>query len=386
MIYGLFIVKGINNIMIKKYPFYLRTTVILFGLMLFVYCLYVLREIFVPLAFALLLAMLLNPVVNFLEKRRLSKAMSISITLLLTIIVTIALAYLLYLQMTSFSDQLPTFEKKLAEFGSTIQQKAKDDYGISMQKQAQYISEAKASLKPLLANFMGSAAGVLSMIVLLPVYAFLFLFYKTLLITFFYEIFAEENAQEVSVIMSQTKGAVQSYMVGLLLEALVVAILNSAALFILGVKYAVLIGILGALLNILPYIGGIIAILLPILMATVTKDGFQTQLWIIVAYSVIQFVDNHFLVPYIVSSKVKINALISIVIVLMGGALWGVSGMFLSIPFIGVLKIIFDRIPEMKPWGRLLGTEVPTHPKGEFARIGKKLAPARLKAKKKPSQ
>jgi predicted PurR-regulated permease PerM len=74
----------------------------------------------------------------------------------------------------------------------------------------------------------------------------------------------------------------------------------------------------------------------------------------------IQFIDNHFLVPYIVASKVKINALVSIVIVLMGGALWGISGMFLSIPFIGVLKIIFDRIPEMKPWGMLIGTEVPT--------------------------
>lgn len=359
--------------MIKKYPFYMRTTIVLFGLILFVYCLYVLREIFVPLAFALLLSMLLNPLVNLLEKWRFPKVLAISAVLLIAIAAAAGIAWLLYLQVNSFSDQLPAFEKKLVEFGRMLQDKAKNDYGISMQKQAQYITEAKAGLKPLLAGLMGSAAGVLSMILLLPVYVFLLLYYKTLLTTFLYDIFTEENASEVGAIMSQTRGAVQSYMVGLLLEALVVAILNSAALFILGVDYAILLGVLGALLNILPYIGGIIAILLPILIATVTKDGFQTQLWIIVAYLVIQFIDNHFLVPYIVSSKVKINALISIVIVLMGGVLWGISGMFLSIPFIGVLKIIFDRIPEMKPWGRLLGTEVPTHPRGELGRIGRKI-------------
>jgi len=145
-----------------------------------------------------------------------------------------------------------------------------------------------------------------------------------------------------------------------LLEALIVATLDTTALLIIGVPYAVLLGVIGALLNILPFIGGILAVLFPILVAMATIDGMSTPLWIVISYMAIQFIDNHFLVPYIVASKVKINALISIVIVLMGGALWGIAGMFLSIPFIGVLKIIFDRIPEMKAWGMLLGTEVPT--------------------------
>jgi predicted PurR-regulated permease PerM len=144
------------------------------------------------------------------------------------------------------------------------------------------------------------------------------------------------------------------------LEALIVATLNTIALLLIGVPYAVLLGVLGALLNILPFIGGILAVLLPILIATITIDGFQAQFWVIISYMFIQFIDNHFLVPYIVASKVRINALVSIVIVLLGGALWGISGMFLSIPFIGVMKIIFDRLPEMKPWGMLLGMEIPT--------------------------
>jgi predicted PurR-regulated permease PerM len=368
--------------MIKKYPFYVRVTVTLLGLVIFVYCLFVLREIFVPLAFALLLAVLLNPLVNLLQKRRFPKVLAIATVLLAAMIAVTAIVYLLYLQIGSFSDQLPEFGRKLNDLGNMLQQKAKTGFGISLQKQAQYISEAEAGLKPVVASFMGSAAGVLTMVLLLPVYAFLFLFYKPLLTTFFYEIFSEENASEVGVILSQTKGAVQSYMVGLLLEALIVAILNTIALFALGVEYAILLGILGALLNILPFVGGILSVFLPILMATLTKDGLHTQVWIVFAYLLIQFIDNHFLVPYIVSSKVKVNALISIVIVLMGGMLWGISGMFLSILFTGVLKIIFDRIPEMKPWGRLLGTEVPIRPRGQFGRLAKKLNPGKLRTKK----
>ncbi|MEO8820179.1 MAG: AI-2E family transporter, partial [Ginsengibacter sp.] len=160
--------------------------------------------------------------------------------------------------------------------------------------------------------------------------------------------------------------AIQSYMVGLLIEAIIIAILNSAALFILGVQYALLLGIIGALLNVLPYIGGIIAIILPILIATVTKDGYSAQIGIIIAYSIIQFIDNHILVPRIVSSQVKINALVTLIIVLLGGSIWGISGMFLSVPFIAVLKIIFDRVDGLKPWGKLLGSEVPVLHKGQI--------------------
>jgi AI-2 transport protein TqsA len=197
------------------------------------------------------------------------------------------------------------------------------------------------------------------------------LFYKTLIINFFHEIFAEENAAKVSEVLGETKAAIQSYMVGLLLEALVVAVLNSVALLLLGVEYAILLGVIGALLNMLPYIGGIIAIALPMIISAVTEDGFTTPLLVVAAYTLIQFIDNNFLVPFLVSSRVKINAFFSVVVVLLGGALWGVAGMFLSIPFVAILKIIFDRLPEMKPWGKLFGDEVPTRHKGKSGCAGK---------------
>lgn len=292
--------------------------------------------------------------------------LAIVLALTIAFIVILAIGYFLSFQIAGFTSELPTLKKKLVELFVQLQHELQNHFGIDVNKQNQALNEAKASMKPLVGQTIGTVAGTLGMIFLLPVYSFLFLYYKTLLLNFLYEIFAEENSKEVNVVLTQTKGAIQSYMFGLLLEAIVVAIMNAVALLLIGVPYAILLGVIGAILNVLPYIGGIIAIALPVIIATITKDGYQAQLLIIVAYSIIQFIDNHFLVPYIVSSKVKINALISIVIVLMGGALWGISGMFLSIPFIGVLKIIFDRIPELKPWGKLLGDEVPTRHKGQL--------------------
>jgi predicted PurR-regulated permease PerM len=342
--------------MLKKYPFYIRATVILFGLILCSYALSNLRDILIPFSFALFLAILINPLVNRLTAWKAPRVPAIAIALLGAIVVIAAVWYFLATQIMHFTSQLPAFEKKTTELVSKLQQDLARK--IPIDKQNQYISEAKAGIKPLVGQTLGTVLGSLTTAFLLPIYTFLLLYYKTLMLNFLYEIFAEENEAEVRTVLQRVRGAIQSYMYGLLLEGLIVATMNTIALMILGVQYAVLLGVLGAILNVLPFIGGVLAALLPMVVATITKDGMHTQVWIAISYIVIQFIDNHFLIPYIVSSKVKINALISILAVLLGGAVWGLSGMFLAIPFIGILKIIFDRIPEMQPWGRLLGSEV----------------------------
>ena len=358
--------------MIKKYPFYFKSTVILFGLILFAYAIFNLKSILVPMSFAILLAVLLNPLVNLFQKWHLPKVIAITIAILLALILIVGVIYFITMELANFSTQLPLLKMKFAELLTKFQQELSEEFNIPIIKQQQYIAEAQSGIKPFIASTVGTVMGTFAMIFLLPVYTFLFLYYKILILNFLYESFSETNSNEVSTVLKQTKGAIQSYMFGLLLEALIVATLNSIALLLLGVDYAILLGLLGAILNILPFIGGIIAILLPLIIATITKDGFNVQIGITIAYLVIQFIDNHFLVPYIVSSKVKINALISIIIVLLGNAVWGVPGMFLSIPFIGILKIIFDRLPELKPWGKLLGDEIPVRHKGQIWNVNRK--------------
>ena len=351
---------------VKEYPFYLKSTVIMFGLILLVYIFSQLADVFVPIAYSLFIAILLNPVCNWLEIKKVPKVLAIAITLFLASVAIAGLFYFLSTQIIQFGDSLPVLKQKFAAISVDAKDWVATTFGYSVQKQNQLIKEAMDNSHSLLGSTLGSVIGVFGLILIVPVYVFLVLYYKTLLLNFFYEVFSEENSRRVADVLHETKAAIQSYIIGLLIEMMIVATLNSLALILLGVKYGILIGVIGAILNLVPYLGGIIAITLPVLMATVTKDGYTTQLGVIVAYLVIQFIDNNILVPRIVSSKVQINALMSIIVVLLGNMLWGLSGMFLSIPFIAVLKIIFDRIDGLKPWGKLLGDTVPTRHKGEI--------------------
>ncbi|MFC4263371.1 AI-2E family transporter [Ferruginibacter yonginensis] len=350
----------------QQYPFYFKSTIILFGISLVCYALFVLSDILAPIAFSLVIAILLNPMVTKLQKRGVNKIVAISLAIGLAFLIVAGIIYFITNQIVNFGDNLPQLKLKFNENLANVQQWLNTHLNITIAKQQKLANEALNSSQALLGRTVGGALGILSLIFLIPIYVFLLLYYKTLIINFFHEVFAEENSAKVSEVLGATKAAIQSYMVGLLLEALVVAVLNSVALMIIGLDYAILIGVIGALLNMLPYIGGIIAIALPVILASVTKDGYSTQLAVVISYIVIQFVDNNFLVPFLVSSRVKINAFFSVLVVLLGGALWGISGMFLSIPFVAILKIIFDRLPEMKPWGKLLGDEVPTRHKGEI--------------------
>ena len=185
------------------------------------------------------------------------------------------------------------------------------------------------------------------------------LFYQPLLLDFIHKLFRTENQSQVTVIVTQTKTVVQRYLVGLLIEAVIIATLNSVGLLILGIDYAILIGILGALLNVIPYIGGLVAVAMPMMIALVTKSSPIFALYVMAVYYFIQLIDNNYIVPKIVASKVRVNALVSIIVVLAGGALWGVPGMFLSIPLTAIIKVICDNIESLKPFGFLLGDTMP---------------------------
>lgn len=347
----------------KSYPFYIKATVVLLGLTLFIFILSILSDVMIPFAMSGLIAILLNPLVTRLQ-RRMPKVLAICCAMLLTLIVLFLIFFFLSRQIAQFGDSIPQLEQKFTLILQNIRDWVQTNFGVSIKRQIEMVRNAVSGGQHFLASTLGTILGMLGVVLLIPIYVFLLLYYKPLMLDFLFQVFKEQNSLRVAEILSETKSAVQSYMVGLMLETAIVCTLNSVALLIIGVPNAIVIGVIGGILNILPYIGGIIAIALPVLMATVVSEGFSMQIAVILSYLVIQFIDNNILVPRIVSSKVQINALVSILVVLLGGSLWGISGMFLSIPFTAVVKIIFDRIDELKPWGKLLGNEVPTEHAG----------------------
>jgi len=350
-----------NNIQIKEtrsYPFYIKATVTLLGLILVGFILRILSPVLVPFAFACLIAILLNPLSSRLQKH-LPRGIAIAVSLLISIILVGGLLYFLSTQILSFSEALPALKAKSQMIALHAEYWINHQFGITIRKQLEMLNNVLQGSESYVGETLNNVLDGISVLVLIPIYVFFLLFYKPLILDFLFQVFSEKHSMRVAEILGETKTAIQSYIMGLLIEMIIVSTMNSVALLALGVRSAILIGVIGGILNVIPYLGGIVAIALPILMVTVTKDGYSTQLAIVGAYMVIQLIDNNILVPKIVSSKVQINALFSILIVLSGGLMWGYSGMFLSIPFVAILKIIFDRIDGLKPWGHLLGTKIP---------------------------
>ncbi len=195
------------------------------------------------------------------------------------------------------------------------------------------------------------------LLILMPIYTFLLLFYRDHIRRFLYAVFKQEHRPGVQNVILKTKLMIRSYMVGLLIEMGIVAAGNSIGLMLLGIKYAIFFGVMAAVLNLIPYIGMFTATLFTVLVTLTTTDNTSDIIWIIVIFYSIHIVDVNFLMPRIVASRLRINALISILGVVIGGTLTGVSGLFLSIPAIAFFKIICDEVDELRPWGMLMGDE-----------------------------
>jgi predicted PurR-regulated permease PerM len=347
-----------------KFPFYARVTIFLIGLFALLTMLYIAQGIIVPVIFAIIIAILLQPVVNFFVRKRINRVVAIIITLLLAFLAIAAFGAFLFSQASRFSDSWPIMVDKFSVILNQAITWASGYFDISPEKINVWITQTKDEL----INFSGAAigqtlvsiGGFLVVLFLIPVYVFMILFYQPIILDFIRRVFAENHQSQVSEIVRKIKTVIQRYLVGLVIEFVLVATLNSTALLILGIEYAILIGIIGALLNVIPYIGGLIAVALPMMIAIATKTSAWYALYVLAAYYFIQLVDNNYIVPKIVASKVKINALFSIIVVLAGNALWGIPGMFLSIPLLAIVKLIFDHIEPLKPWGFLLGDTMPS--------------------------
>ncbi len=345
-------------------PYYLKYSQIILGLVATFFVLYIAQDIILPLVYSFILAILINPIVNYLTSKKVNRVVAIFIGLLITIFIMFGLMYFIGSQASLFSDAFPQLKIKFNILIEDLITWISQNFNISKYKINLWLlnleKEGLGSSTSVLGQTINTIGGIFVYVLLIPVYVFMILYYKPLLLEFINRIFTKERHTTVLDVLEQSKSLIQNYLLGLLIEASLVATLNSIGLMIIGIDYAILLGVIGALLNIIPYIGGIIAISLPMILALATKSP-SAALTVLVVYLIVQFIDNNIIVPKIVASKVKINALMSIIVVIIGGAIWGFSGMFLSIPLTAIIKVIFDRINHLKPFGYLLGDEMPTN-------------------------
>ncbi|MES2286482.1 MAG: AI-2E family transporter [Bacteroidota bacterium] len=350
-----------------NFPLYAKLAFILLSLSLIIAIFYLGQSILVPLVLALLFAILLRPVEVFLNKKfKFPRAIAALTSVILAIIIMTAIIAFISWQVSDITDDWVKIKHNFSIHYERLQHWIRQRYNVSYNKQQSYINQvAQGTLNgesELIGNTLNSFTGTLLNMVLIPIYTFLMLLYRELFIQFLSKIVHKKNEHTLAEILTQVKTVVQRYIVGLLIEMGIVGILTSVGLMILGVQYAVLLGAITAILNLVPYIGILAAGIISIVATLGNSTDVSLMLGIIITNVVVQLIDNNVVAPNIVGNNVRINALATMVGVIAGGVIWGIPGMILSIPLIAILKVIFDHIEPLKPWGFLLGNNTPIPP------------------------
>jgi len=340
-------------------PFYERLALNLIGFVVLGYLIILGKELLDPLIFGFIFAILLLPVSNFIEgKLKLPRSMSSLASILVLIALVGSILYLVGSQISNLANDWPMLKNQVTQSLHDLQDWIQSAFHINAEKQLKYVDDASkkimASGTDVLGTTFGAVSSLLIFYVFILIFTFFILLYRRLLLRFIILVFRDENSNVVMDIVENIQSILRQYILGLLLEMVIVAGVAITAFWLIGIKYAALLGVIVGLFNIIPYIGIFTALLLSTIITFATGSISKTAT-VMISVLGIHAIDANLLLPTIVGSKVRLNALISFVGIIMGEMIWGLSGMFLAIPIIAIFKIIFDRIESLKPWGYLLG-------------------------------
>ena len=348
-----------NNIKRVSYPqklSYQLLMILLIGIFI-----YVGHGVLVPIYFSILLSILLLPITNLLEKCYFPSTLANFIAVILALALIAGIVYFLSSQMAGFLNDVSSIREHLAEHITTLQNFVEQKLHISSSQQKALIDNAREGVKHSGGQYIGQTFLTVSetvvLIILVATYSFLILCYRHLIKRFLFAVFSTQHKERVQHVLLESKQIIQKYMTGLLIEMAIVATCNSIVLLLIGVKYAIFLGVFAAVLNIIPYVGLFTGLGFTVLVTLGNSSSMNSIIWIIISMETIHFLDANFLMTKIVGSKVKINALMTIVGVVIGGSLIGLPGIFLALPTIAILNVIFSQIDSLKPWSILLSDD-----------------------------
>ena len=334
-------------------------SLLLAGLTVLVFALQKLDSILLPILFAALIAVLLLPLVNRLERWKLPPIWAIIVALLAVIGALMLIVYLFGTQLATLRAELPLLQTKAIQFFDQMQQWASVKFGYHPMSKQELIDESMKSFKKGAGGYLGTTlsttAGVLSTVTLVPIYIFCFLYYRDHMRQFMFRFVAPDRRTSVLTTMDKVQTVVQAYLQGLFTVIVIVAILNAVGLLLLDVKFAVFFAVFASVLAVIPYIGILVGSSIPALITLVETGSPAKAAAVVSVFVFVQFLEGNFITPMITGSKVSINPMAAIIALILGGELWGTPGMILSIPLTAVLKVMMDANKTTEPWGFLLG-------------------------------
>ncbi|MCC5943026.1 MAG: AI-2E family transporter [Balneolaceae bacterium] len=319
-----------------------------------VFILIVTRQLLVPLFFAVLFAYALYPAANRLEGIGMPRFITNFVLIVSALLLIGALLFGFGLLIASFSEDLPEIQEQMSENFNQFKQLLESSLGIT-ESQLSNAGENLQDFGQYIGEFFTATANTVLIIGLIPVYTFLILFYRNKFREFISRVFSSRYENIVQEIAKQTATVVPRYMKGLFVVCLILVFINSAGFYIIGIEYALLMGVIAAFFNLIPYLGTVIGYGLVFIFVLATQST-GLAFAVAIQFFIVQFFENNILTPNITGSYVQINPLVTIFSLIAGGMIWGLPGMFMVIPYLAILKIVCEVIPKLKPYSFLLGT------------------------------
>lgn len=313
-------------------------------------------DIVVPLAFAGLISVVMLPIIRRLENRGMNTVLAISLVLIITIVLMVLVTWLALNQVIGLINDLPNLEVKFESYVNNVSSMLRDEFNISLTDQTKLLNDIARTTSGYIADILIGTTNTLSIIIQIPIYIFLFLIYRDKFKMFFLQLLPKSEDMPWK---KEVEKVLQGYISGLFLVTIIIAFLNTIGLLIVGIDHAIFFGILSGVLTIIPYVGIIIGSVLPIVMALITKDSMWYAIGVIIVFSIVQFLEGNFITPRITGSKVSINALAAIIALVIGGKILGISGMILSIPALGITRILLASSQHLKPFVVLIEDTAP---------------------------
>ncbi|MEL6534341.1 MAG: AI-2E family transporter [Bacteroidota bacterium] len=338
-----------------------RATFLLLFLILSGYALVVVADFLYPICLAVLFAFLIHPLASFLEINGIHRILANLVSILTLLLILTGAIFVLYQQVDVFINDVPTLKTQarsnLLAVESTIRDTFGEFYSIEEGWLSHNITSAIESGSEQLRSIFATTTGAVARLALLPVYMFFLLFYRDKFVIFIKMLVPKEKHEEADLTIMEISAMVRSYMVGVFTVVFVLCFLNSIGLLIVGIKYAVLLGILSAIMNFIPYFGTLIGGAIPLTVAILTESSPRYAVGVLILFVIIQFTENNILTPNITGGSVNINPFTTILSVIVAGLLWGLPGMFIVIPFMGTLRILMKQSPRLQPVAYLIGVE-----------------------------
>ena len=318
------------------------------------------RNYLYPISLGGLFAYLLFPIANFFEKKKVPRIAANIISILIGVTVFLGIAFIIYKQMGLFLEDLPQMQAVASHNINEIFKHVTSFTGI---KSTDFKDQVKLLARNLLSlsgsNFKNTFTHTFQTVFtigIMPVYVFFLLFYRNKFHDFILMMVKKDQLIRTTKIIDEINKVSVYYMTGVSKVVFILMILNSTGFSIIGLKHAIFLGILAALMNFIPYYGTIIGYLFPMFIAVFTMSSPIYALWVFLQFIVVQFTENNILTPNIVGSHVKINPFMIILAITFGGFIWGLPGMFIAVPITAILRVIGENIPELRPIGYLLGS------------------------------